>query len=187
MLGIISTKVGARTTILRELTKQEEIKFFEDNHLQGYTISSYCVALVLGDEILCAMSVGTPRYDKKADLELIRVATKKNHLVQGGASKLFSHLKGRYKGLSIISYRDRRWGSSNFYEKLGFKLHHVSAPSYIYVKKGLVISRYAAMKNKLPKLLGESFDPILTESENMKKAKFFKIWDCGQEVYTMNL
>ena len=34
-------------------------------------------------------------------------------------------------------------------------------------------------KHKIGNLLGESFDPNLTETENMEKNGFLKLYDCG--------
>lgn len=44
-------------------------------------------------------------------------------------------------------------------------------------------SRYQTQKHKLPKLLGNTFDPSLSEADNTIKAGFVKIYDCGNAVY----
>ena len=69
------------------------------------------------------------------------------------------------------------------YRQLGFDLLKVSDPNYWYVRGDEVLSRYQAQKHKLPQLLGSSFDPELSESENMQQAGFERIYDCGNLVF----
>ena len=83
----------------------------------------------------------------------------------------------------VISYANRRWSRGDVYRRLGFDLLKVSAPNYWYVRGDEVISRYQAQKHKLPQLLGEGFDPELSESENMQQAGFERIYDCGNLVF----
>jgi hypothetical protein len=179
-------KIGARKCTIVKLSVKEEREFLIENHLQGYIPSSYKFGLKVGERLTMVMTLGRPRFNKTADLELLRVATLKGVTVVGGAKKLFNHVLKNLEFNEIISYRDRRWGKSSFYEQLGFELQHISSPSYFYVKKDMVIQRYAAQKKNLKKILGDNFDEALTESENMEKERFLKIWDCGQEVYSLH-
>ena len=60
-----------------------------------------------------------------------------------------------------------------------------SYPNYWYVKGGKCLSRYQCQKHKLPELLGESFDPKLTEVENMIVNGWLRVFDCGNLVYAI--
>ena len=84
----------------------------------------------------------------------------------------------------MISYADRRWSSGRIYGALGFTLDHVSSPNYWYLDKSFSrrIYRYAFAKHKQKKLL-QSFDPDLSEMENMSANGYTWTWDCGNYVY----
>ena len=74
---------------------------------------------------------------------------------------------------------------STVYDKLGFKLNHVSVPNYWYWKdsRGMTIeSRMKYQKHKLSKIL-ENFDPEKSEIQNMLLNGFHLIYDCGNLVY----
>ena len=53
------------------------------------------------------------------------------------------------------------------------------APNYFYFKSGKKLSRQQAMKHKLQRLLGDVFNPELSELENMILAGWIKCADSG--------
>ncbi|QPX63106.1 putative homing endonuclease [Campylobacter phage F336] len=176
-----SNKIMARKCVIKEVPKTEEKEFLDINHLQGFTGSSICYGLYYQDELVCLMSFGKPRFTGKYDWELIRLCTKKNTNVIGGASKLLSYFHKNNKG-SLISYSDRLYSDGSIYLKLGFTFSHYSSPGYYYFKNNKTHSRQQFMKHKLKDKL-ERFDPNLTESENMKVNGYNRVWDCGQGVW----
>lgn len=130
------------------------------------------------------MTFGKPRFNAKYEWELFRFCTSKP--IIGGASKLLKHFEDNYKPKNIISYANRCWSSklSNVYEKIGFNYIDSSHPSYVYFRNDIIIPRYKAQKHKLKELLGEeNFDPNLSETENMIRNKYFKLYDCGNLVF----
>jgi hypothetical protein len=183
LLGCNSKSIGARELKLKPLTKLEAEIFFENNHLQGPVISKAVLGLCENDNVFMAIAIGKPRFNKAFDLELLRIATLQGVTVIGGASRLMCEINRLYPNQSFISYHDRRWGLGSFYEKLGFKHSHYSGPGYVYVKGPQIISRFGAWKNRLQKLLGKDYDENLSQSENMTKARYLKLWDCGQKVF----
>ena len=40
-------------------------------------------------------------------------------------------------------------------------------------------------KNKIKTLLKDRYEDLLSETENLEKNKFYKVWDVGQEVYIL--
>ena len=48
-----------------------------------------------------------------------------------------------------------------------------------------MLSRKKKKKSRLTKLLGDKYDPVKTESENMENSGFYKIYDCGNLIYVM--
>ena len=179
----------ARNLQLVKLNKEEEIQFFNANHLQGYARSSECIGLSDGNHIYCAMSFDIPRFNKKFNWELIRFASLLNHSVTGGASKLLSNFSKDYVGQTMISYADRRFSNGKLYEALGFTRASTTSPNYWYInfKNGHRLSRYQAQKSKLKKLLGENFIESLTETENMIFNGYRQIFDAGNIVYKLQL
>ena len=75
------------------------------------------------------------------------------------------------------------------YRALGFTFIGKTEPSYFYSNGKQVLSRYECQKHKLKKILGEKFDPTLTELENMTKVFFQRVYDydCGNLVFELNL
>lgn len=187
LLRVMSLRVHARKCKIVNVDASTARQFLEQNHMQGAVGAKYSLGLIHNAELVMLLTAGTPRYSTRADFELLRVCTKRGMTVIGGASKLLKRLKSLESGKSLISYHDRRWGSSTFYEELGFKKLAPTSPSYVYVRRGVKLSRYQTMKHRLPKLLCEKFDPLLTESENMSKAGYLKLYDCGQDVFALTL
>ena len=94
-------KIRASKCTIMDVERSEEAEFLNSNHYQGYIPSPYCKGLYYNNELVCLMSFGKPRFNKNYDWELLRLCTKQNYTVYGGASKLFHsfQLDG-----SIISY-----------------------------------------------------------------------------------
>ena len=116
----------------------------------------------------------------------MRFCSRLNVSAVGAAGKLLAYFEKKYSPVSIVSYADRRWSRGKLYNALGFKLDHMSRPDYWYWnrKKGIYMleSRVKYQKHKLQDLL-PNFNPELSESENMKRAGFMKIYDCGNLVF----
>ena len=164
--------VYARKCIVKEVPKSEEKKFLNDYHLQNYISSSTCVGLYLDGELLSLCSFGASRFDKNYKVELLRNCTKSGITVVGGLSKIIKHYKQNINNDDIVCYSD----ASISYNKGG----ELTKPSYVWVRHGYqVLSRYKTMKHKLPKLLGDGYDGSLSETENMIKNKYFRLYDCG--------
>ena len=95
-----------------------------------------------------------------------------------------NNFRQRYKPKSIISYADRRYSNGKLYEKIGFTQSHITDTGYFYVKGGKIFNRQQFQKHKLKGILSD-YSPELTEEENMLRNGYFRLYDCGQLVYTM--
>lgn len=181
----ISARIYARMCELTSVSSIEADQFCELTHLQGRVRSSVRLGLRCQGELVAIMTFGRPRFNRNFDWELLRYSSKLGCNVIGGASRLLAAFRRSYSG-TIITYADRRWSQGNLYVQLGFKLQSVSQPSYFYVGSTMTrINRVNAQKHRLDGLLGSSFDPKLTESENMKAAGFDRVFDCGNFVFTL--
>jgi hypothetical protein len=179
-----SNKIYARKCEIREVSNNISKSFLENNHLQGNAPASVRYGLYQKDILVALMTFGKSRFNKKIDWELIRYCNMLDNSVVGGASRLFKHFLKNNTG-SIISYADRRHSQGGLYENLGFEFSHNSDPNYYYYKNKqpyILESRQKYQKHKLKTML-ENFDPNQTESENMYKHGYRKIYDCGNQVW----
>ena len=179
-LWLIKNKIGARKCIVKSISSQQAFEFFEKNHIQGGIKSAINYGLFLNKELISAISFSICRFDSNKILELTRFGVKNNTSVIGAFSKLFKHHKG-----DVVTYADRRYSIGNVYLKNNFTLEKSSNPGYKYLRENGLESRMKYQKHKLPNLL-ETFNPDLTEWENMKVNGFDRIWDCGNLVFKFN-
>lgn len=189
LVGRPETKIGARQCRVVELEASVARDFFERTHLQGSCGARHAYGLVGVDgDIWACMSFGVPRYSTHYQYELLRYSTKLDAAVIGGAGKLFSHFVNSHEPSSVASYCDLRTGTGSLYSQLGFTLDGVTQPNYWYFHTNKWSSTYQLFhrsnfqKHKLEKKL-ETFDPSLTEWENMQANGYDRIWDVGNARY----
>jgi hypothetical protein len=180
-LGIGNNVIYARKCVIQEVKSPEAKLFLFDNHIQGEINAKIYLGLYYNNELVSLMSFGKPRYNKNFDWEMLRFCNKVNMNIVGGAGKLVNYFLTHHPG-SLISYADRRYSMGNLYEKLGFTKINESAPNYYYTNRGVRYSRIQFQKHKLKDKL-ETFDPKLTEWQNMQLNGWDRIWDCGNLVY----
>lgn len=179
-LGLCQQKKYARKLELRKIEDHRFVKaFIEESHLQGHSRYSLAVGLFEGEQCYAVMTFATPRFSKKADLELIRYCNRLNYSVVGGFSKLL----GAVQDKTIISYSDNTYSGGNVYEKNGFILVRENSPGYWYVDSSLK-NRYPRTmftKKQLKAKFGVTTN--LSEHELMIALKFRKIWNCGTKTW----
>jgi hypothetical protein len=121
------------------------------------------------------INVGGKKKDNS--YELIRLCTKLDTNVVGGASRLFKYFVKNYNPHTVISYADRRWSVGGIYNKLNFVLKHTSQPSYFYVMNKKRVNRYSMRKDILVSKYGCPID--MTEKEFCYSKGWYRIYDCG--------
>lgn len=184
IFGIYDNTCYARQCEVKEIDSTLSKYFQEANHIQGAVNSKVNLGLFYKNELVSLMTFSKPRFDKKHEWELVRFCNKLGWHIPGSASKLLTYFERNWKPNNIVSYADRRWSKGNLYEKLGFKLDHISPPDYWYFKyQGIIFeSRFKYQKHKLMDKL-EIFDPNKTEVQNMYANGYNRIFDCGNLVY----
>ncbi len=185
ILGVTERRIFARKCIVKEISGNVSGKFIDENHIQGKAVSKINLGLFDGDELVSVMTFGKPRLSLghkkcKYDYELIRFCSKLNTSVVGAAGKLMSYFIKEYSPGSIVSYCDRRWGTGNMYEKIGFILDHKSKPNYFYIEGNNRKNRFRYHKAALVKM---GYDKDKSESEITKEIGISRIYDCGTLVY----
>lgn len=182
-LGLID-RIGARKCIVKEIDNDTSNTFLLEHHIQGPLISMKNrtnIGLFLNDDLVALSVFGVSRYNHKFDYELIRYCSKIT--VVGGLSKCIKYFGKKSQCRNLVSYCDLRWGTGNLYKHSGFKLSHISNPSYWYFNPSKLI-RYHRSKFMKKKVIALGGDPSLTEYENMLKMGYRRIWDCGTQVWT---
>jgi hypothetical protein len=175
-------KLNARELQLVQLTNTQTTLFLNNNHLQGYRPASVIIGLVNENELIMVASFS----HYKDGYEIIRLATKLGTQVRGGASRLLHHFRIEHQ-CPIYTFADLRYSVGNVYQQLGFQKLKITRPGYFYYKHTFhILSRQQCQKHKLRKLLGDKFDVNLSESQNMFKNGFRRVWTAGNILYMLN-
>ena len=186
MFGVYDKKIYARKCIVKEITAKCGKAFISQYHLQGSDSSKIYLGLFYDEELISVMSFSKPRFTKQYEYELVRFVNKSNYHVIGGAGKLLSYFEKTFNPHSLVTYADKCWSDGNLYNQLKFNHIYDTPPGYFYCKNNVKYSRYMCQKHKLAKLLGDKFNPTLSESDNMKNNQFSKVYDCGNMVFVKN-
>lgn len=179
----LSDKIWARKCYIKEISNSDYKKFCENNHLQGYGISSIRIGLLYENELVSVMGFSKTRKIisgfKDSGYELVRFCSKKGINIIGGASKMLSYFESLYKPEILISYCDISISpdpNKSVYSSLGFYLMCKTSPGYHWVIDGKRIHRLNFTKHKLIK---NGDDPSLTGYEIMSNKGYYRIWDAG--------
>jgi hypothetical protein len=171
-----SARFDARKLLFKKITSREADCFMDQNHIQGKRSASSNYALV--DSTGTAMICATISHHHAYGFELIRSATKMNCCVRGGLSRLIKLICVDLSVKTLMSYADRRYSVASSYLKVGFKLLAITKPGYCYVKGNNAYRREVFQKSKLSRVL-EAFDANLSESDNMFRNGYRRLWDAG--------
>lgn len=182
LLGIIDSRIFARKCEVKMVSFLDASKFINENHLQGFAPSSVNIGLFYCNELIDIMTFGKKRVNVGAKqeegvYELIRMCSKLNTVVVGGASKMLRYFIKNFNPRTIITYADRRWSTGGVYEKIGFKFTHTSKPSYSYVVNKKRANRYTLRKDVLVSKYGCPLE--MTEKEFCNSKGWYRIYDCG--------
>lgn len=185
------TTLYARKLEVKEVSFEDTGAFLSQYHIQN-SCSGQDIRLGLykDNELIEMMTFGKPRYNKKYEYELLRLCTKDEYKVVGGAEKLFKFFVNKYKPSSIVSYCDNSKFTGEVYTRLGMELKSYGKPTkhWYNVKTGrhftdnLVRQRgYSQLHNDKIHTKGESNDQLMLE------AGYLEIYDCGQSTYIWKL
>jgi hypothetical protein len=176
--SIILSKIGRLPSVgarCCSITECDLSGFFDANHLQGDRGSANRLALVHDGRVVAGLSLSAHRH---GGFEVIRFATLGGLTVAGGLSRLLTNARRRLGMPRLFTYVDRRYGQPSSYCAAGFRLLRATPPGYRYTKNGVVYSRTVFQKQGLARKL-PSFDPDLTEAQNMFVNGYRRLWDAG--------
>ena len=184
--------IFARKCTIQLISSDKKNIFLNKYHIQGSDKSSICLGAYYKKRLVAVMTFGLVRValgnkencENCENYELMRFATVFHFNIPGIASKMLRFFETHYTFKCLTTYADRRWSIGSMYEKIGFKLDHISKPNYWYMKTYLKrLHRFNFAKHSLKRQLGELFDPSLSEWQNMKNAGYDRIWDCGNYIF----
>lgn len=179
-----STTLYARNLEIREVGKVHCDEFEKLYHLQG-TCKGQAVRLGLyqGEELVQIMTFGDPRYTKKYSWELLRLCTKPEYKIVGGAEKLFKYFIRTYNPESIISYCDLSKFSGDVYTRLGMILDHISPPAKNWSFKNKRITDNLLRSRGYDQIFKTSYGKGTSNEELMLQNSWLPVYDCGQAVF----
>lgn len=184
-----SLPLDARRGKVVEISGSDAEKFHKANHVNGFIKSKVNLGLYINEQLVSVMSLGHRRFQRTIQdnsWEIYRFSSHVNYNVRGAASKLFSYFIKNYKPSIVTTFCDRSLGGGSVYTKMGMTETTPTPPSYFWanIDNDVTLTRFKTQKNKLKTLIGDNFDSNLSETENMKRLGWFKLWDCGSRVFT---
>jgi hypothetical protein len=178
-------RLFARQCKIQLITPTVCNSFLDTHHLQGADKSSVRLGLFYNNTLVSVMTFCKPRFSKQYQWELSRYTSNINHIIVGGAAKLYKYFIKQYNPINVISYSDKRWFTGSVYSTIGFIRVCDTPPAYSYIKSGKLYNRVTFQKHKLSKIL-ETYDGKLTEGQNMQNNGYDRIWDCGHHKFVWN-
>lgn len=181
-IGGFHKRVFARKCAMEFVEKDDERKFLEENHLQGYNSSTFNLGLYHKSDLIQMISFINRG---NSQFEIQRLCTKTGYSVIGGAEKLFKHSMShllKYDCKTLISYSDRGVFTGNVYERLGMIRLEPTEPNYIWFKGNKILSRQQCQKHKLVKM---GYDENLSETDIMKHRGYKRIFNSGNHKFEM--
>lgn len=173
----LTEKIYARCCEFREINTVQARKFFNDNHIDGFSASKNYFGLINDSRLVQCISLGGKRFGDRKGTEIIRFATLLNHTVVGGLSKLLTHVRKMFS-TPIVTFCSRDISQARGYQKVGFQLVRETGPGYFWTDGNTVISRQRSQRRNLKKWLS-SYDSGKSEAENLFIAGYRRYWTSG--------
>lgn len=177
-------RLFARNLNLRTLAKKEADLFIDRYHLQGKCRGNVVnLGLFDNDELVQIMTFGKPRYNKKYEAELLRLCSRSDCYVVGGAERLFTYFIRNFSPESVISYCDRSKFSGAVYERLGMSIVSTSEPAKVWSSGSDKITDNLLRQRGFDQLFNANFGKGTSNEELMLQHGWLPVYDCGQYVY----
>ena len=168
-----SARIFARKTEIVSLSQSEANDFLESTHLMG-TIKSKHIGLTYQNELVMVFSykmIGD-------DLKVERVSTKLDHLVVGGFSKLLKYCIKKLAPKRVNYWVDLRYGTGCHLKNYGF-VHQRDTLGWKWTDFNKTYNRLRCRANMDSRKL--------SERAYAEELSWFKIYDAGQRLYTLEI
>ena len=158
--------------------------FLDEYDLQGKCRGQVlCLGLVYEGQLYQVMTFGRARYDKKFEVELLRLCTKPGYTVVGGASRLFKFAVNTYEIESVISYCDLSKFNGDIHEQMGMHLLRTSPPQEVWSRGVEKITANLLRQRGYDQLFGTSYGKGTSNELLMLQNGWLPVYDCGQAVF----
>ena len=183
-LIVPKTTIYARNCRILKLSQGATDEFLRKYHLQGtcrgQTLS---LGLICNNELVEVITFGLPRYNKNYSLELLRLCSKSDVTVIGGASKLFTYAINTYELSNVVSYCDMSKFSGAVYEQIGFEKVKVAPPQEIWSKDSKKITANLLRQRGYDQLFHTNYGKGASNEQLMLDNGWLPVYDCGQYVF----
>jgi len=125
----LNTFIHSEYNQLKEISKDECIKFLDENCLEGFKEADFYFGLVFENEIILALSF---KETKKDEFEIVRMCTKVGIEVVNGYDTVLDYFSYRFKPIRFHLEVNRRLTDGKEIEKLGFANTYSKGPSLFY-------------------------------------------------------
>lgn len=190
LLGTSEKRIYARNTVVKTHKLPEATDFYNSYHMQGAPKQGLFVyALYTNGELVAAMTFSKPASERgnteQGRYELLRYACK--YSVVGGASKLLKAFINENNPSVVVSYSDDGMFSGNMYSLLGFKQVGKVPPDYRVIVGKERKHKSNFRREKLAKILGDKFNPELSERDNCHANGLYRIYNSGLTKWELSL
>lgn len=185
MLVKLQKKIWARKCEVRVLNQYFANEFTDKYHIQGKCRGQVLnLGLFYKGNLVELMTFGTPRYNKHYSWELLRLCSKPEVCVVGGASKLFKAAVTNFETLdSVISYCDYSKFSGSVYNKIGMTLKDISQPQEIWSKGKKYVTANLLRSRGYDQMFNTHYGDKYSNNDLMLKNGWLPVFDCGQKVF----
>lgn len=183
-------KLFARNCKVRKIEQSYIDDFLNTYHFQNTCKGQqYCYGLFQDDLLVQVMTFGKSRYNHNYEFELLRLCTRNDFYIVGGAEKLFKHFVDDINPDSIISYCDNSKFSGEVYERIGLIQQSFGNPTRHWYNPKIQkhVTENLLRQRGFDQLFGDIFGYYgkgTNNNELMLQNGFVEIYDCGQSVFT---
>ena len=170
--------------IIRIIDQKVANRFMKENHIQGQARGSVLtLGLDYDNELVMCMSFGRSRYNSNYTYELLRMCSKRDFRVVGGASKLFKFAINQMELDSIVSYCDYSKFTGKVYEAMGMNLVKTSSPNVVWSKENRKVTSNLLRQRGYDQLFNANYGKGTDNEILMLANGWVPVCDCGQRVY----
>lgn len=179
-------KISGKKTKIVDLNQKETKIFLEKHHIQGYVAGSIRIGLVekTTNKLVAVMVFKKEPTKNGTALNLLRFAT--SSIVQGGFTKLLTHVENLIEPDLIITFSDNCVSDGGLYRNNGFTADRTLKPDYMYVVEA---TRQHKFNYRLKRFKNDSmlkYEEGLTERELAALNNIPRIWDAGKTKWVKN-
>lgn len=182
-----TTKIFARNTIVRRISKPVADAFLNLHHIGGSPSARYKYGLFIKktDELVAVATFSPPRTFYRngvpsRSFELVRYGSKSNTNITGGLSKVLTAFIDDVQPDDIMTYADCDWWTGRSYAPLGFTMVEQTPPQQFWLHPNDNI-RY--QQKHLPQHVKDQLKGSANIDETMIQLGYLPIYNSGNRKF----